>query len=142
GKAESGDIGPAFVEWIRQQLDEQFGKQLYEQGLKVYTTLDLDMQSAAERALERQLRLMEAGKSGSFPHESYEHYEARSLAGSETPDTPPYIQRAPLALAPRHAPLRAIPGGPHPYAPNFNRIPPAPRHPAPPSPPPPHPPPP
>ena len=85
-RTESGDVAPYFVEWIRQQLDEQFGKQLYEQGLKVFTTLDLDMQSAAERAMERQLRLMEAGRYGKFPHESYEHYIARSLSGSEAPD--------------------------------------------------------
>src|SRR5437762_7673803 len=96
----AGETAPYFVEWIRQQLDAQFGKQLYEQGLKVYTTLDLDMQSAAERALERQARAIEAGKYGSFPHESYEHYEARSLAGSETPDNSPYIQGAFLALDP------------------------------------------
>ena len=65
-KAEAGDVAPYFVEWVRQQLDAQFGKQLYEQGLKVYTTLDLDMQGAAERALERQLRLIESGRYGRF----------------------------------------------------------------------------
>ena len=121
-KAESGDIAPYFVEWIRQQLDEQFGKQLYEQGLKVYTTLDLDMQSAAERALERQLRLMEAGKYGNFPHESYEHYEARSLAGSEAPDNSPYIQGAFLALDPRNGAIRAMVGGRDFYDSKFNRV--------------------
>ena len=58
------------MEWVRQQLDAQFGRQLYEQGLKVYTTLDPDMQSAAERALEQQLRAIEGGKYGKFPHET------------------------------------------------------------------------
>jgi penicillin-binding protein 1A len=61
-KTESGEVAPYFVEWVRQQLDEKFGARLYEQGLKVYTTLDLDMQSAAERALENQLRAIECGK--------------------------------------------------------------------------------
>src|SRR5512133_423454 len=46
-KTDAGDTAPYFVEWIRQQLDQQFGRQLYEQGLRVYTTLDLDMQLAA-----------------------------------------------------------------------------------------------
>jgi penicillin-binding protein 1A len=55
-RTESGDIAPYFVEWVRQLLDQQFGNQLYEQGLKVYTTLDLDLQVAAEHALEQQLR--------------------------------------------------------------------------------------
>jgi len=49
----TGETAPYFVEWVRQQLDAQFGKQLYEQGLRVFTTLDLDMQGAAERAIER-----------------------------------------------------------------------------------------
>jgi penicillin-binding protein 1A len=120
-KAEAGDVAPYFVEWIRQQLDDQFGKQLYEQGLKVYTTLDLDMQSAAERALERQLRLMEGGKYGKFPHESYEHYVARSLAGSETPENSPYIQGAFVALDPRNGAIRAMVGGRDFYDSKFNR---------------------
>jgi penicillin-binding protein 1A len=47
GKSESGEVAPYFVEWVRRQLDSQFGQQLYEQGLRVYTTLDVDMQSAA-----------------------------------------------------------------------------------------------
>src|SRR5215208_4014120 len=101
-KEESGDVAPYFVEWIRQQLDDQFGKQLYEQGLKVFTTLDLDLQSAAERALERQLRLIEAGRYGKYSHESYEHYVARSLAGSEPGANSPYLQGALVALDPRN----------------------------------------
>src|SRR4026208_1261652 len=52
-KEESGDVAPYFVEWIRQQLDDQFGKQLYEQGLKVFTTLDLDLQHTNNSAMER-----------------------------------------------------------------------------------------
>ncbi|MBA3465848.1 MAG: transglycosylase domain-containing protein, partial [Gemmatimonadaceae bacterium] len=63
-KTEAGETAPYFVEWVRQQLDAQFGKQLYQQGLKVYTTLDIDMQRAAERALERQVRAIEAGRFG------------------------------------------------------------------------------
>ncbi|HUQ20301.1 MAG TPA: PBP1A family penicillin-binding protein [Gemmatimonadaceae bacterium] len=120
-KQEAGDVAPYFVEWIRQQLDDQFGKQLYEQGLKVYTTLDLDMQTAAERALERQLRLMEGGKYGKFPHEGYEHYLARSLAGSESPENSPYIQGAFLALDPRNGAIRAMVGGRDFYDSKFNR---------------------
>src|SRR3989442_488667 len=51
-----GDVAPYFVEWLRStQLEPRFGRQLYEGGLRVYTTLDLDMQQAAERALTSQL---------------------------------------------------------------------------------------
>src|SRR4051812_16632604 len=64
GKTVSGEVAPYFVEWVRRQLDQQFGQQLYEQGLRVYTTLDIDMQSAAERAMESQLRRIEGGEYG------------------------------------------------------------------------------
>jgi penicillin-binding protein 1A len=120
-RTESGDVAPYFVEWIRQQLDEQFGKQLYEQGLKVYTTLDLDMQTAAERALEQQLRRIEAGRYGRFSHESYEHYVARSLAGTEMPENSPYLQGAFVAVDPRNGAVRALVGGRDFYDSKFNR---------------------
>ncbi len=120
-KEEAGDVAPYFVEWVRQQLDQQFGKQLYEQGLKVYTTLDLDMQSAAERALERQLRLIEGGRYGRYSHESYEHYVARSLAGTEMGENSPYLQGAFIAVDPRNGAIRAMVGGRDFYDSKFNR---------------------
>lgn len=109
-KTISGETAPYFVEWVRQQLDAQFGKQLYEQGLKVYTSLDLDMQSAAERALERQVRAIEAGRYGPYPHESYEHYLAHR-EGDEGGGSSPYLQSAFLALDPRNGAVRAMIGG-------------------------------
>src|SRR6266576_2617275 len=56
-----GDVAPYFVEWLRVQLDARFGRDLYEGGLRIYTTLDLDMQEAAERAVQSQLDAIEAG---------------------------------------------------------------------------------
>ena len=111
-RTESGDVAPYFVEWIRQLLDQQFGQQLYEQGLKVYTTLDLDLQSAAERALERQLRAIEAGKYGAYRSASYEQYLAQASGGEER-DTPnsPYLQGAFIAMDPRTGAVRAMVGG-------------------------------
>lgn len=112
-RVEAGEIAPYFVEWIRQQLDDKFGKQLYEQGLKVYTTLDIDMQSAAERAMERQIRSIEAGKYGAFPHKSYESYMA--TVGDKDDDNPtnnsPYLQGAFVAMDPRTGAVRALVGG-------------------------------
>jgi penicillin-binding protein 1A len=113
-RSESGEIAPYFVEWVRQQLDDKFGARLYEQGLKVYTTLDLDMQSAAERALESQLRAIEGGKYGPFKHLTYEQYIARASnkdeAQSVTPNAP-YLQGAFVALDPRDGAVRAMVGG-------------------------------
>jgi penicillin-binding protein 1A len=110
-RAESGDVAPYYVEWIRQLLDQQFGAQLYEQGLKVYTTLDLELQSAAERALERQLRGIESERFGPYHHQTYEQYLAH--AGSAEGDTrnSPYLQGAFIVMDPRSGAVRAMVGG-------------------------------
>jgi penicillin-binding protein 1A len=51
---------PFFVEDVRQHLEEQFGaRQLYENGLSVYTSLDLRLQRAAEQALDEGLRRLD-----------------------------------------------------------------------------------
>ncbi|GAC1649272.1 MAG: PBP1A family penicillin-binding protein [Gemmatimonadaceae bacterium] len=111
-KSESGEVAPYFVEWVRQQLDQQFGPQLYEQGLKVYTTLDLDMQLASERAMEKQLRAIEAGQFGTYRHSTYEQYLARTV-GSDDVAQPnsPYLQGAFVAMDPRSGAVRALVGG-------------------------------
>jgi penicillin-binding protein 1A len=111
-RVEAGEIAPYYVEWIREQLDDKFGKQLYEQGLKVYTTLDLDLQSAAERALEKQLRAIESGRFGAYPHISYERYSAQTSGGDQgVSPTSPYLQGAFIAMDPRTGAVRALIGG-------------------------------
>ena len=112
-KSEAGDVAPYFVEWVRQQLEAQFGQKLYEQGLKVYTTLDVDLQSAAERAMENQLRAIESGKYGAYPHPSFENYlsrvsERETEAGAANS---PYLQGAFVAMDPRTGGVRALVGG-------------------------------
>jgi penicillin-binding protein 1A len=50
-------IAPYFVEHVRQRLEDAYGAStLYNAGLKVYTTLNLKMQRAAEAALIGGLR--------------------------------------------------------------------------------------
>ena len=112
-KTDAGEFAPYFVEWVRQLLDEQFGRQLYEQGLKVYTTLDVELQSAAERALETQLRAIEAGKFGAYKHETYEHYTARAIDNDNenAAANSPYLQGAFVAMDPRDGSIRALIGG-------------------------------
>lgn len=111
-RREAGEVAPYFVEWVREQLDAQFGQQLYEQGLHVYTTLDPEMQAAAERALEGQLRAIEGGQYGKFTHVTYEAYVARSALGEPTGGpTSPYLQGCLIALDPRTGAVRALVGG-------------------------------
>lgn len=107
----SQQIAPYFVEYIRQLLDDKFGKQLYEQGLKVYTTLDIDLEAAAERALERQLRRIEARQYGAYRHTTYEYYIAKHGDDDEQPENSPYLQGAFIAMDPRTGAIRALVGG-------------------------------
>src|SRR5919199_912055 len=47
---------PYFTTWVRQQLVDRFGaRRAFEGGLKVNTTLDLDLQKAAEQAVSHYL---------------------------------------------------------------------------------------
>ena len=110
-KEESGELAPYFVEWVRRQLEDRFGQKLYTDGLKVYTTLDVDLQSAAERNLEKQLRAIEAGKYGSFKHVTYEQYVARAASGQSDSANSPYLQGAFVVVDPRTGAVRALVGG-------------------------------
>ena len=49
---DKGSLAPYFAEEIRRYLEKQYGtEQVHEDGLRVYTTLNLDLQRAANRAL-------------------------------------------------------------------------------------------
>jgi 1A family penicillin-binding protein len=66
-----------FAEEVRRQLEERFGESLYTTPLRVWTTLDLEAQRAAEEELERQLRSIESGRLGRTS-------KARGGAGDES----------------------------------------------------------
>ncbi len=106
----SGDVAAWFVEWVRRELDQHFGRELYERGLKVYTTLDVDLQAAASRALEQQLRAIEAGTYGAYKHPTYEQAMARATGEEGTAESP-YLQGAFVAIDPRSGAVRALVGG-------------------------------
>ena len=74
GGKEAGP-GAYFAEHVRRNLEENYGAAaIYREGLKVYTTLDLDLQIAAEKAVEEHLRRLE----GAFD------YVPRDTMGAET----------------------------------------------------------
>ncbi len=56
GKENNARIAPYFVNYIRQQLIDEFGaKQVYTGGLKIHTTLNLDMQTKAQETVNEAL---------------------------------------------------------------------------------------
>jgi penicillin-binding protein 1A len=105
------EVAPYFVEWVRQRMQERFGAALYREGLEIHTTLDLDLQFAAERSLEAQLQLIEGGRFGRFPHTTYAQYAQREVARQPETVNTPYLQGAFIALDPRTGAVRALIGG-------------------------------
>ena len=78
----------------------------------MYTSLDIDLQGAAERALENQIKAIEAGRHGAYKHLTYEAYVARSAEGGEAGTAnSPYLQGAFIAIDPRSGAVRAMVGG-------------------------------
>ena len=58
-------IAPYFVEEVRKTLEQKYGADaLYEAGLRVQTTLDADLQMAANTAIDRGLRAVDKRRSG------------------------------------------------------------------------------
>jgi penicillin-binding protein 1A len=112
-----GDVAPYFVEWLRTQfLEPRYGRDLYGKGLRIYTTLDLDMQEAAERALGAQLDAIEAGAytNGRWDgRTTYRDYLESSKAGEEEDHGPftPYLQGALMAMDVHTGYILAMVGG-------------------------------
>ena len=111
GGGVSGDVAPYYVEWVRQQLEARFGERIYQDGLRVYTTLDLELQGAAERALERQLKAIEGGAAGPFPHRTFEQVIAAAADAPAPGTVTQYLQGAFIVMDPRSGSVRAIVGG-------------------------------
>jgi penicillin-binding protein 1A len=103
-------VAPYFVEWVRQQLYARFGNALYERGYRVYTTLDLDMQQAAERALQDQLERIENEEFGRYRHQSYQAY-LDSVPGDRKLTQVPYLQGVVITLDADSGYVRAMVGG-------------------------------
>ncbi|HSW28310.1 MAG TPA: PBP1A family penicillin-binding protein [Longimicrobiales bacterium] len=96
---------PYFTEWVRQILDSRFGDEIYRNGLRVYTTLDVDMQKAAEVAMDSGFVAIESDPI--FAHRKYEEFDTVQSFPGETP----YLQGAFVALDPSTGHVRAMVGG-------------------------------
>ena len=103
-----------FVEYVRQLMQAKYGNDLYKDGLRIYTTLDLDAQQAAVNALEAQLEKIEAnGVSGvgKYTHTSYRAYmDKRSNDEPERTETP-YLQGGALVIEAKTGNILAMVGG-------------------------------
>ncbi len=79
--SSSGDA-PYFVAMIRQYLIEQYGEErVFQGGMKVYTTLDLTMQNAAERAMSEGMKGRPAGMQGALVAVDVSNGQIRAMVG-------------------------------------------------------------
>lgn len=75
-----------FIDYVRRQLEAQFGPQrLYYGGLRVYTTLDVRLQALAEQALQEGLRALEKRRGWRGP--------IRRMKLQELPQEMPFVRK-------------------------------------------------
>jgi 1A family penicillin-binding protein len=96
--------GLYFKEAVRRELVDRFGWQrVSEGGLRVYTTIDLELQQQVEQAVEK--RLQEIEKRRGYPHASRDKVEVQEDVA------PPYLQAAVVVMDARTGAVRAQVGG-------------------------------
>ncbi len=96
-----------FVEEVRRYLEKKYGSDfIYKQGVYVYTTVDIDLQRAANEAVENYLRTLEE-KHNIQPKKS--DFDTLEYADSTKP--PPYLQAALVAIDNRTGYVLALVGG-------------------------------
>jgi 1A family penicillin-binding protein len=111
--------GQYFKEQVRQELVNRFGWQrVYQGGLRVFSTIDMPMQLAAETAVTDQIASIE-GRRASW---QARRAAAREKAGkAAVPDPSDALQAALIALEPETGQVRAMVGGRDFDASHFNR---------------------
>jgi len=122
-RSDGAGLGAYFVEHIRRELVGRYGPDaLYAGGLRIYTTLDLDLQAAAERALENRLARLER-------EAGYRIRRGDATAQAGGSEFTPYVQGALLAVDAASGGIIAMVGGRDFRDSEFNRATQAPRQP-------------
>jgi penicillin-binding protein 1A len=110
--------GPYFKEQVRRELVEKFGwERVSAGGLRVFTTIDAEMQQSAEAELERALNGIE--NRPRYKHPKRDAYVAAATGKGGAP--PGYLQGAMVALDPQTGYVRVMIGGRHFRESRFNR---------------------
>jgi penicillin-binding protein 1A len=103
---------PYFVEMVRQALDDKYGSNLvYEGGLKIYTSLDLDLQRVAERSLEKRLEDLEARYKYRATRATFAMPASTGGAPAPPASQTNYVQGALVAIDVKTGYIRALVGG-------------------------------
>ncbi|NWF91879.1 MAG: PBP1A family penicillin-binding protein [Syntrophaceae bacterium] len=71
---------PYFTEFVRQQVERKYGKEkLYQEGLRIYTTLDLSLQEVAQKAVDAGLRDLDKRQGFRGPIQTLSQKEVKAL---------------------------------------------------------------
>ncbi|HUF49550.1 MAG TPA: PBP1A family penicillin-binding protein [Longimicrobiales bacterium] len=106
--AEAAGPAPYVVAAVRRELRERFGDDADVKGLRVFTGIDPAVQRAARDALVAQLRRIEAGEYGRWPHARAD--SAGRLAAPQSNGSQ-YLQGMVLVLDAGTGAVRALVGG-------------------------------
>ncbi|HTO87356.1 MAG TPA: PBP1A family penicillin-binding protein [Thermoanaerobaculia bacterium] len=98
-------IAPHFVDFVKAELAERYGEKLRTEGLQIYTTLDVDLQQAGQRAVTDGLAGLE------------KNYRRLAAAAKEEP-----LQGALIGLEPGTGAVRVFVGGRDYRLSQFNRV--------------------
>lgn len=115
-------LGAYFLEYVRRDVIAKYGAEaLYSSGLRIYTTLDADLEATAEQELEKRLKTLETEA----------HYKTKrgDAYDREASEFIPYVQGAVLAMDVSTGEILAMVGGRDFEESPFNRATQAPRQP-------------
>jgi penicillin-binding protein 1B len=104
-REEERTRAPHFVDFVKAELEERYGKQMQTEGLQIYTTLDVDLQQAGQKAVTQGLETLE------------KTYRRLASAAKQAP-----LQGALIVLEPQTGSVRALVGGRDYRLSQFNRV--------------------
>jgi len=85
---------PYFTELIRHRVERKYGKgKLYQEGLRIYTTLDLSLQRAAQRSVETGLRGLDKREGFRGPLRTVSSKEVKELLNKNKGSLSPLPQK-------------------------------------------------
>ena len=98
-------LGAYFAQLVRKEVEDRLGEDVYTRKLRIYTTLDVTAQTAAEEELGKQLRAVERGAYGRVRAATYGSYD------EWRPEGPQYLQGAAVVMEVETGDVLALVGG-------------------------------
>lgn len=104
-----------FIEYIRQNLEKKYGtNKLFAEGLKIYTTLDMELQEYADSLLNKHLV--------EFENKNEYEFKYNDFPADTTNFATPYVQGGVLSIEPETGYVRVMIGGRNYKHSKWNRV--------------------